>query len=228
MFMRRIPLTLFALTTLISLLSARPALPYEDEDIQYWNQIAFEMKPAERWLVHVHEEFRLYDDASHYDYQQTDAYFAYEVTSFFSAGGGFKYLYVRDDQSNWHSEFRPHINAWLTSHAGPFVITDRNRFEYRVRQAARDEWRYRNRLDIEFPPFYKPVNFRFYAADEIFITIDNGWFNGNRIYGGFRFTLLELVDIDLFYLRYYLKDQPGAKGWQTANVIGTYITFLFK
>ena len=114
-------------------------------------------------------------------YEHTELNFKYALSKLLAVS-----LTYRKIGGNY-DEHRPMINGHVTYKIGKLKLTDRNRFEYRVKEDQSNQLRYRNKLKVSF--------YGFYVADEIYL--DPGLYR-NRLYFGY--STKTTVKLGTFYL----------------------------
>jgi hypothetical protein len=199
------------------------AFAFEDSDLQLWTTAGLESKLSDRWELKAEEEFRFGDDASIHYYNHTDAGLEFKVTDGLYLGGNYRQIYEKIE-GEWKYECRPHVNATVKFDWAGFEISDRNRWEYRVREDRDDTARYRNKLTVGYPLKWDKFKVTPYLADEIFIDFGKGIFNRNRFYAGFKFNPFKHLKTDLFYL---LQSNEKSNKWTGYNVLGLKMTVVF-
>ena len=215
---------IFILATII-LTFSRPLYAYNDNDFQYWPQVGLKASLAKRWKLTADTQFRFGNNASDLYNTFAEVGGKYAPYDFFSAGLSFRYSYTKGSNGTLtaHSEYRPIIIGWLSHDFGPVKLVDRSRFEYRATEIFPNTWWYRNRLDIILPIILQSVELRPYIANEIFVNLTDGTFPQNRLYAGFRFSIVENFETDFYYNRFFLK----ANKWKAYNVFGTIFRLVF-
>ena len=103
-------------------------------------------------------------------------------------------------------------------------LSDRNRFEYRIRSKRNDVWRYRNSLTLKLPFKWTGFKIQPYVAEEIFVDLDKGDLERNRVYNGLEAKLMEHLNLEIYYLWQRTK---SAGDWIDINVIGSKLKFVF-
>jgi hypothetical protein len=192
-------------------------------DWQFWNTESIEGSLAENWKVKLEEEFRFGDNMGKFYYHHTDGSLTYKLTNWFHLGLNYRQIYEKKN-GKWQEETRPHINVTLKWKWQDFKFENRNRFEYRMREGRGDVWRYRNKLTLAFPVKWTELSIQPYLADEIFVDLNVGDLNRNRLYAGFRARLMKYLATDIFYL---WQTSEKAGDWIDYNVIGAKLKVKF-
>lgn len=176
----------------------------------------------ERVSLILDEEFRRGDDQSEY-YLHSEIGVRYAVFDWFDLDVFYRFIGDRESGS-WVLEFRPRADAIFKYFWKHFGISDRNRFDYRVRADYKSYGRYRNMLKLLFPFEARGYPFHPYVADEVFVDLNGGRFERNRVYGGLDFMFSKHVGMDVYYFWQYEKLYPGS---QKTHVGGLKVKLKF-
>ena len=197
---------------------------FDDGDFQYWNTESMSFKIGKDWKANVETEFRFGDGLSDFYYQYSDLGVVYSgITEWLDVGVNYRLVYEEDD-GDWNFENRPHYNVTLTYSFSDITVSDRNRFEHRIKEGWDQSWRYRNKLTVKLPLNVTAFEIQPYIADEIFVDFDDGEFDRNRLYGGITMKLLKNLKGDLFYL---WQSSKSGSGWTDCHVIGSNLKLSF-
>lgn len=175
----------------------------------------------------IKTESRFNKDFSMHYYESIDPGMDFKLTNWLSLGAYCEY--IREKKKNirkenvWKTEYRPHADATFKYKFYGFILSDRNRMEYRAKVGEKNTFRYRNRLTLQFPKF-SSLNIQPYIADEPFYEFEAHDLNNNRAYIGADFTIYKNLKGGLYYMCESRKKQ---KEWENANVLGTNIKFGF-
>ena len=171
------------------------------------------------------QEIHLGDDGGNFYYEHSDLTFTYSgLAEWLDLGAGFRLIYEKDSSDEWQRENRPHLNVTLKGNMFDCSVSSRSRIEYRDRTAKEDVWRYRNKFTVKLPFELTSLKLKPYAADEIFITLNDDNVDRNRIYIGAVLPLGESVDLDIYYM---WQTSRYSDGWKDINVLGTGLKFKF-
>lgn len=209
--------------SIILILITAPAFAQPDNDAQYWNTTSVEGEIVKNLKIGMEEEFRFGDDMSALYYQHTDIGLTYKFFDWFCLGPAYRQVFESKNGA-WKPEYRPNLNALFSFKLGFVKIIDRNRFEYRILEDAKNDYRYRNKLDIIFPVKLGKVELTPYIADEIFIDMDDGKFVRNRLYAGFGVDVTKHINAGLYYL---WQSKDGGTKWIDYNVMGSKLKVKF-
>lgn len=120
-----------------------------------------------------------------------------------------EFQYVTKGGTTESNERRIRLNLEAEDKSGILKIAFRNRFEYRMKEAKDEYWRYRARLKVKFPEIETATPF---VYDEIFYEFgDTNELNGNEAGLGAGVPLGDNfgVDIDLRFCHSRKNDQWG-------------------
>ena len=164
------------------------------------------------------------DNASRFKDSQTDIWLYYfGLADWLTVGTGYKRVYTKAGD-DWTTEDRPMFDAAVKTKVRGFGVVDRSRFEFRFPEDQEFVARYRNRLTVTSPVAFTPLQILPYVAEEVFVNFDEQGFNQQRLYGGVFIPLHEKVRLELFYL---WKLDKSDDDWHDANVLGSWVYFLF-
>ena len=189
---------------------------------QVWNRGSISGRIAEGWAVRIGEEFRFADGEKELYYHLTSIDITYQITPWLSVGPGYAQLYSYSGAA-WMGENRPMVNGNLSWAGGLLGVSDRSRFEYRIREGAQDIWRYRNLLKLSSTRTWTRLALQPYISNEFFVVLNGSEWNANRLYAGIRLRPFTFLTADIFYLRQSKK----TSAWTGYNVIGSALSFSF-
>lgn len=191
-------------------------------DLQYWHTETVSWKVADDWKVSLSNESYFDDDASHRYYHEGDIGVSYSgLAKWFDLSLNFKHV-LTESKNKWRREERPHINGTFKFNICKFSFIDRNRFEYKIREAGTDFWKYRNLLTIKFPCKFTSLEIQPYIADELHV---DEVVSENRSYAGFTFKITKELGADIYYMQ--KRNRQSGGNWIGANVIGTRLKLDF-
>lgn len=171
-------------------------LGYEDEGFQWWTTVEASTKLAEDWEATFQQRMHLGDDGGNFYYEHSDLMFTYSgLAEWLDLGAGFQLIYEKDSSDEWQRENRPHLDVTLKGNLFDCSVSSRSRIEYRDRTAKEDVWRYRNKFTVKLPFELTSLKLKPYAADEIYITLNDDNVDRNRIYIGAVLPVSESVDL---------------------------------
>ncbi|MBN1552139.1 DUF2490 domain-containing protein [bacterium] len=195
-----------------------------DADWQFWNTYRIEGKLCNLLKVGLEEQFRFGDDMTDLAYQHTEIQTTWAIMKFFDLGLNYRHIYTLSGES-WAEENRPMIDGTLKFKSKSFGVSDRNRFEYRVRKDKDEAWRYRNKITLSCVRLIEKNRIEPYIANEFYYDFDADSFNKNRIYAGAKIQLSKAVQGDLYYL---LESTEKNDVWTDVHVLGLTFKFSFK
>jgi hypothetical protein len=112
---------------------------------------------------------------------------------------------------------------------GKFTVSDRNRYERRVRHNERDFGVYRNRLFIDHPAKLGSFTFKPFIGTELWYSTqttggrEQGWFRA-RYFAGINKQLKPNLYGELFYVR----QQDGVARPGNVHAVGTLLRYVLK
>jgi hypothetical protein len=210
----------------LTVLLCGTVLAFDDDDFQYWTSAGASAKINKDWNAEFTEEFRFGNHGGNLYYQQSDLGFVYSgIADWIDIGLNFGLVFEKDDKTDrWHRENRPHVNLTFKWKMWGLSLSDRNRFEYRDRENAKDLWRYRNKFTVKLPWKLTAWKLQPYVADEVFINLDNEHFNRNRFSVGVSAPLGEKLSADIYYM---LQSSRKHSDYTDYHILGTAFKFKF-
>lgn len=201
-----------------------PQCTHADEnDWEFWNNDFVDWSLTENWKARVAVEFKFNDDMSNHYYNHVDAGVSRKLSEWFRLG--FNYRYIDEDSgSGWNTEHRPYVTGAFAWKWGKVRLTNRNRLEYRDREASSNTWRYRNRLLIRPPQKWTRYKIQPYFSGELLYQFSVSSWNQYRLRAGLGARLTELLQMDLYYM---LKSSESNNDWTNTNIIGLNLGLLF-
>jgi hypothetical protein len=194
-------------------------------DDEYWAKASLLIPIDEQWTFNFEEKLTFGDDGGRLDDHQADYCFNYAgLADWLILGFGYKQLFEKAGD-DWEVENRPLLNVTVKTKRSGWAFASRSRFEYRIPEEGDEAWRYRNKVAVMPPWTFTPLRIQPYAADEIFIDLDEGDFNQQRLYCGFFIPLHENIRLELFYL--WKLDEQDDGDWHDTNVLGSFVYFQF-
>jgi hypothetical protein len=180
----------------LPVISSRAA--HIDRDQQMWFILFGDGKIGEQYTWRVEEELRITGETSELSYFHTDIGVTRTINEWFDVSLNFREIST-DERNGWEAEHRPHINGIFKWALGDWMITDRNRFEYRIRKDKDDEWRYRNKISI-YAPAFTEKKIRPFVAQEFFIPMEEMDLYEMRTFIGITSKLSELFTGQIAYM----------------------------
>ena len=102
-------------------------------------------------------------------------------------------------------------------------LSNRSRLELRIRDDRSDIVRLRNKTTATFPVEWTHMKLRPYLAEEVFIDSDQGSYNQNRIFAGFKTTLHKHIKGAVYYM-WLSVDKDDL--WEDAHILGLSASIL--
>ncbi len=204
------------------------AYAYDNHDFQFWNTEVEEMRLNKNSKLVFEQEFRLGDNAGDLYYQHYDVGYIYELSKYFSAGIGYRYIKELKNKA-FRVENEPYLLAIFYWSLSGFKFDDRSRFEYHTFDYDQaDSGRYRNKLTVKFPWKFSKREIQPYLADEIFIRFNGTDLNQNRFFAGLGFIITKNLKGEIYYMLKSTKNYSKLEStWTEANVLGTKLKLAF-
>lgn len=196
---------------------------YDDGDWQFWNTDSVETRIGKQLKTKFETEFYWGDDMRELYYAHLDLGVSAKVVTWFELGANYRYVQEKK-QGEWRDENRPHLNGTFLWTMGPLAMSDRNRAEYREREAADEGWRYRNRLRACWASKWSRFEIQPYVDDEIFYDFIVEDWNQNRVSVGLSAELASPLKADMYYM---LQSNRKNGEWTEANILGVNLKLLF-
>lgn len=203
------------------------AYAYDDDDgaFQVWFTTIQEFKAKDNLKIALEEEFRWGDDVREFYYQHYDLGLSYTLSKYWDIGAGYRHVYELS-KGKFKQENEPYITATLKLKASNFLLSSRNRLEYRHFDYKPDSGRYRNKFTLKYPLKIANFDIQPFISDEIFIGFGGtNQFNQNRLSSGLEFNITKHIKGELYYMLVSVKRSTGK--WFDANVLGTKIKLVF-
>jgi hypothetical protein len=144
-----------------------PNVLASDGDVQLWVDQEVRTRLSERFRAKVKQSFRFRDDVDTFGMYVVEGGLTSKTFSWLDLG--LFYRYVREEsEGEWLDEYRPYGDATIHWKLWDIAFSDRNRAEFRSREARTDKWRYRNRLMAVFPLRWTDIDLRPYISAEAF------------------------------------------------------------
>lgn len=194
-------------------------------DFQYWQIEDISWKLNDLWKLNLGEETYFKNDASDFYYQHTELGATYSgLAKWLDVSAHFRHGLTESRSNLWLREEQPGFSAIFKGKFLGCSVSDRNRFEYRIRENADQGWRYRNQVTVKFPWKWTKLEIQPYFADEFFVDIDLERINENRNYTGFSFKISKNIGMDVFYM--WRRLESSGK-WGNNQVLGAKLRLSF-
>ncbi|MFO7534559.1 MAG: DUF2490 domain-containing protein [Kiritimatiellia bacterium] len=202
---------------------AAQAQAFREGDSQLWLGAGVETKAGADWRLGVDTGVRIGDSMSDYFYETVEPLVVWKAAPWLDLGAGFEII-RSEKNGEWLEEKVPKANLTIKGDAGPLQLSNRSRLEYRFREEASDEWRYRNRLRLQLAKGRTDWKLKPFVEDEFYFSFDEQLFNENRAAAGLGFEPRAWLKAELYYMaRSTLKSDE----WTDSNIIGIKATFSF-
>jgi hypothetical protein len=160
--------------------------------------------------------------SDHY-YSHIDAGVSRRFSEWFGLEINYRYI-DEDSGSGWNTEHRPSVTGTFNWNWGKVRLTNRNRIEYRDREASSNTWRYRNRLLIRPPQKWTKFQIQPYFSGELFYQFSVTSWNQYRLRAGLDSKLTELLQLDIYYM---LLSSESGDDWSNSNILGLNLGLAF-
>ncbi|UCG57826.1 MAG: DUF2490 domain-containing protein [Phycisphaerales bacterium] len=199
----------------------RPCFAFDDGDFQLWVSGGTSVDLNDDFKATLAEELRYGGNAGRLYYHHTEVGLVYGgLADWLDLGFNYRQIFEEDSSGQWRPENRPHLNATVKGQVSGFSVSDRSRFEYRDRENKKDMWRYRNKVTVKFPAELTCLKLKPYVAEEVFVDLDDGDYNKNRLYAGFSFDLTKRAKGGIFYV---WQASKSAGAWKDLHVLGAQL-----
>lgn len=212
----------------ISLLSLMLAIGFllipfrvQADDFQIWTQVQFSknFKPS-KFTLKWSTENRLKNDGTQYFLFNTTVGFYYGVYKWFKLGPYYRF----EQKIGKTGEQRPFLEVVFAAPWEPVKIKNRQRYEIKIFPGEKTQFRWRNLIQFSHLFKEKPVSYRPFIQDEIFIQSGTG-FSENRLDVGNAFGFLQDHIKLVFYYRWQRKISDDA--WTNNHILGTSLAFIY-
>lgn len=211
------------LAVLAVLAAALQAQAYREGDSQLWLGPGVETGAGPGVKVGVDTSSRFGDSMSDYFYQSYEPSVTWKAAPWLDLGVAYEIIQNKKNDE-WLDEQVPKVNLTIKGDAGPLQLSNRSRMEYRIREAATDEWRYRDRIRLQQAKGWTGWKLKPYVENELYFSVEEQSFNENRAAAGFGFEPKAWLKAELYYMvRSTLKDDL----WTDSNIVGLKATFVF-
>jgi len=219
----RIRHTLFVVLLAFLLLVPKAALAGDDGDWEFWSDNSVVWGVSENWEAKITAELKFQDDMSDYYYHHIDGGLSRKLTEWFKLG--FNYRYIESDSSSgWNYENRVHVNGQFYWQWGDYSFFDRNRLEYRDREANENTWRYRNKLTMRPPLKWTKFEIQPYVAGEVLYSTNVSSWDQYRLMAGLGSRPTDLFRISLYYM---FISKENSDDWIDTNVLVLDMNLVF-
>lgn len=210
-------------------LAATQAMAYREGDSQLWlaagaeTGSGAESGPGQDIRIGIDLGARWGDSMSDYFYKSYEPYLVWKAAPWLDITFGDEFIQSKKG-SEWLDEQVPKVTVQIKGDSGPLTLSNRSRMEYRLREEANDEWRYRDRVRLQLAKGVTSYKVRPFVDDELYFSCDEQQFNENRASAGFAAEVIPRVKVELYYL---VRSQLNDDLWTDTNVVGLKLAFVF-
>jgi len=202
----------------LSLLTiAATAQQPDQDDNQIWHETIVTIPLTERVNLTFNGVLRYGFDAERFVDKRAGFGFSYKVNKYLAVGTGYLYRKTEFVPGRKNYENRFISNFTLRREFGKIDLSDRNQFEYHVRNSRSDKFNYRNRLQIERETEINNFKLKPFASAEVFYDSQFETFSRLWLTAGVSKKFNKNLTLDVYYLR-------QLDGWSRPgdlNVFGT-------
>ncbi len=203
--------------------AATQAWAFREGDSQLWLNAGAESGLGKDVRVGIDTGSRWGDSMSDYFYQAYEPSLTWKAAPWLDVTPSVEYI-QQEKSGKWLDETVPKLTVQIKGDAGPLTLSNRSRMEYRLREAANDEWRYRDRLRLQLTKGVTAYKIRPYIEEELYYSFDEQLFNESRAAAGFGFEPVAWLKTELYFMgRSTLKSDV----WTDSNIVGAKVTVLF-
>jgi hypothetical protein len=197
-----------------------PCLCLASEDWQSRCSVSLQNSLSEKFTFIANTEFRFIDNSSQTHYVHLETGIEWKLNTLVNISVCYRHISNKSN-SNWETEFRPHLNTTIKWNLFDFSFKNRMRLEYRIRNHS-DSFRYTNKLSVQFHEI-PWEGIRPCLGIEPFYDFDKSSWNKIRYSAGFDWPISKQVQGHLEYLRESSKSDTH---WTYANNV--CVSFRFS
>lgn len=195
---------------------------YAAFDNQYWTNIGITKSLSPKYTLDFSEEIKWGNDYSEMYLHRTDLNLGINISKKLKVAFAIKQINIKSQV--WSQVRSSYIDVQFTLGNEKLQFKDRNRFEYLMRKAAENIYRYRNKATLSANIVLFGKNWTPYIAEEFFYDINIAILKFNRFYTGIQFMLSNRIKTDLFYL---LEHKKHRSNYLTHHILGTTLRYQF-
>ena len=189
---------------------------------ELWHTEAQDIRLTERYTLALRESFRWQKDGDLY-HQEYDIGLLRAVSENWKLGLNYRQVYTKTESEDIEDESRPQLIATWKRLLGKLSVESNNRLEYRAFEHKSPAYRYRNKFTVQFPVELSGMTFAPYAADEIFVQLNDMTFIKNRLYAGVTAGSGK-ISFDFYYMR---QNSKNGSAWATTEALGSTVKLRF-
>ncbi|QGY46925.1 DUF2490 domain-containing protein [Maribellus comscasis] len=187
----------------------------EERKTQLWNYNKVSVYLSPKTSLEVVEKIHYTTQTNSVDVKFGDLWLTRKCNNWFEYAGGFRMNYVRKNNS-WLEERRTMLLTELSKDIKKFDFSLSGRFEYRWFKEANEHFRFRQKLNINFPPVSK-WGLNFFTSEESFIKMNSEKTHLARVYAGINTINKGHFEMKIYYS---LEKIKSFDYWNTTDIIG--------
>ncbi|MBN1985253.1 MAG: DUF2490 domain-containing protein [Prolixibacteraceae bacterium] len=187
----------------------------EERRVQLWNYNKISVPLGEKTALEMAEKIHYTPKTSSVDVKFGDVWMTHQCNDWLGCAGGFRLGYAKNN-NEWLEERRTMFLTELSKEIKNFELGLSGRFEYRWFKTADEHFRFRQKLNIDFPPLAN-WGLRFFTTEESFIKMNREKTHLARVYAGINVINIKHFEIKMYYSleKYKLLNQ-----WNTSDIVG--------
>lgn len=182
---------------------------------QIWNQNNFDVNLTPKTSIGISEKIHYTPKYNSIDVKFADVTLDHKFSNWFGIGGGGRLLWINKEYG-WLQEKRPMLYADLSSGFGKFEIDFSNRIEYRFLDKAKDHWRHKQKINLDFPRIPQTA-LQFYTSFESFYKFNSDGFHILRSYAGLNTIQKKHFELKIYYV---FEKNKNSNDWTSIDILG--------
>lgn len=193
----------------------------QERKMQLWNYNSVSVQVWNKTSIEIVEKIHYSTEDANVNVKFGDVWLKHNPGKWFKYGAGFRMSYVRT-VSGWSEERRPMLLGEFVQNYHNIKFDFSNRFEYRWFEQAQNMFRYRQKLDIDFPSV-TPLKIKFFTSEEAFIKANSENLHLARFYAG-----INALNREHFHLKIYysLEKSKTPEQWNTSDIMGVNMNLM--
>jgi hypothetical protein len=200
---------------LIGVLISISSFSQKERKTQLWDYNKISVPLGEKTSFGVVEKIHFTPKTSSVDLKFGDLWMTHQCNNWFEYAGGFRLSYARKN-GEWLEERRPMLLTEVSKDIKNFDFSLSGRFEYRWFKEAGNHFRFRQKLNIDFPPILKN-GLSFFTSEEAFIKMNSEKTHLARVYAGINTFDKKHFEMKIYYS---LEKMKSFNTWDTTDIIG--------
>ena len=164
-------------------------------DSQFWGTTGLLYKPSSTTQLYLETEARYYDQASHNKFNRTTLGLTWSARPWLSFMANYWRGSIKSDK--WIDEQKPELAVNFKIKMGKWELSNRQKYEYRVREGAQNIHMYKTRAQICHSHTIFGFKCKDYLNDEIFYNATQDYTSLNRVRLGTEINLTRHLRPDL-------------------------------